>query len=145
MFPRIRRKSLVITPSPFFLGHRVIEFRHERVTTCTSQRSSSPQWRCSSAPVRQTRSPSRAKDSLPKALLVFADDGHVLPSDFPRDIDPFALANFRLSVVRRDIHDPASIRSPAGSLGGECGSGDGIMRAAMRRYRAMAKSFCATG
>jgi len=62
---------------------------------------------------------------LPKALLVFADDGHVLPSDFPRDIDPFALANFRLSVVRRDIHDPASIGSPAGSLGGECGSGDG--------------------
>ena len=62
---------------------------------------------------------------MPKALLVFADDGHVLPSDFPRDIDPFAFANFRLSVVRRDIHDPASIRSPAGSLGGECGSGDG--------------------
>ena len=71
--------------------------------------------------------PSRTKDSLPKALLVFADDGHVLPSDFPRDIDPFALANFRLSVVRRDIHDPGIDQEPlrdplAASAGAETAS-----------------------
>jgi len=50
---------------------------------------------------------------------VLADNGHVLTGYFAGDVDPPALPDRCLRVVRRYVHDPASIRAPAGCAGGE--------------------------
>jgi hypothetical protein len=62
---------------------------------------------------RRTKKSTGRKKVSRKALLTFADDGHILPGYFPGDIDSFALPNCRLRVMGRYVHDPASIGSAA--------------------------------
>ena len=78
-----------------------------------------PEWKGGDAEELMSGKEKQTQERVARADLVIADNGHVLTGYFPGDVDPPALPDCCLRVVRRYVHDPASIRAPAGCADGE--------------------------
>ena len=116
-------KRAAISARSSFAGGRqahrvsVLPLREPRICkSCAQERPRVERWRrgeLMSGKEKQTQ------ERVARADLVIADNGHVLTGYFPGDVDPPALPDCCLRVVRRYVHDPASIRAPAGCADGE--------------------------